>query len=50
MAPIESDGKTANLHHLTQKQKGAMAEMTQIFHQKSHGVIHINSSRIPFRY
>lgn len=32
-----------NLHHMTQRQEGAIAEVGQIFHQKNTKVIHINS-------
>lgn len=47
-APIGSDGNSVNLHHMTQTQNGAIAEVTQTFHQKNTGVIHINSgSNIP---
>ncbi len=47
LAPIGADGKSINLHHMTQKHDGAIAEMTQTFHQKNSKVIHINPSSIP---
>lgn len=46
-APIGSDGKTINLHHLTQKQDGAIAEVTQTFHQKNYSTIHMNTGELP---
>lgn len=46
-APIGTDGYSVNLHHMTQDQGGAIAEMTQSFHQINGGVIHINPSAIP---
>lgn len=47
-APIVGDGKKINLHHMTQKQSGAIAEVTQSFHQNNYGTIHINSgTKIP---
>ncbi|WP_387467216.1 HNH/ENDO VII family nuclease [Photorhabdus sp. RM323S] len=46
-APIGTDGKPVNLHHMLQKQDGATAEITQSFHKENHGVIHINDNSIP---
>ncbi|QRG26802.1 HNH/ENDO VII family nuclease [Halomonas binhaiensis] len=46
-APIGHDGNSINLHHMTQRQSGAIAEMTQSFHKGNHGVIHINPNTIP---
>nr|WP_323840167.1 DUF637 domain-containing protein [Photorhabdus sp. CRI-LC] len=46
-APIGADGKPVNLHHMLQKQDGAIAEITQSFHKENHGVIHINDNSIP---
>ncbi|RAW82041.1 HNH/ENDO VII family nuclease [Photorhabdus laumondii] len=46
-APIGTDGKPVNLHHMLQKQDGAIAEITQSFHKENHGVIHINDNSIP---
>ena len=40
-APLGSDGKPINLHHLTQKQDGAIAEVTQTLHSNNHGTLHI---------
>ena len=48
LAPYGPDGKKVNLHHMLQTQNGPIAEVTQSFHQKNSGSIHINSgSDIP---
>jgi len=36
-----------NLHHTTQTNDGALAEVAQSMHQQSSKVIHINPSSIP---
>ncbi|MDS1514488.1 contact-dependent inhibition toxin CdiA [Escherichia coli] len=46
-APIGVDGKSVNLHHMTQNQNGPIAEVTQSFHQENSAVIHINPNTIP---
>jgi YD repeat-containing protein len=46
-APIGTDGKPVNLHHMTQSNDSAIAEMTQTFHQQNSKVIHINPNTIP---
>ncbi|EEZ8309101.1 hypothetical protein C7K77_004904 [Escherichia coli] len=46
-APIGVDGKSVNLHHVTQNQSGPIAEVTQSFHQENSAVIHINPNTIP---
>jgi len=46
-APIGTDGKSVNLHHMTQTQAGPIAEMTQSFHQTNSPTIHINPNTIP---
>ncbi|MFP1755926.1 HNH/ENDO VII family nuclease [Lonsdalea quercina] len=46
-APIGTDGKPVNLHHMLQRQDGPIAEATQSFHKENHGVIHINDNSIP---
>ncbi|MHB2079456.1 MULTISPECIES: HNH/ENDO VII family nuclease [unclassified Pseudomonas] len=46
-APIGVDGKSVNLHHMTQTQSGPIAEMTQSFHQANSATIHINPNAIP---
>ena len=47
LAPIGSDGRSVNLHHMTQRQDGAIAEVTQSFHQQYSDRIHINPNTIP---
>lgn len=34
-APIGHDGNSINFHHMTQNQNGAIAEVTQTFHQQN---------------
>ncbi|MDM3888414.1 HNH/ENDO VII family nuclease [Pseudomonas sp. BCRC 81390] len=46
-ASIGVDGKSVNLHHMTQTQSGSIAEMTQSFHQSNGATIHINPNTIP---
>jgi len=46
-APIGTDGKSVNLHHMTQSQNGPIAEVTQSFHQENSSVIHINPNTTP---
>jgi len=47
LAPIGPDGKSINLHHMTQTNSSSLAEMTQSFHQSNFKVIHINPNSIP---
>ncbi|PIT29888.1 hypothetical protein BGI40_05660 [Snodgrassella communis] len=47
LAPIGIDGNSINLHHMTQRQDGAIAEVTQSFHQQNSDKIHINPNTIP---
>ncbi|MEB6380125.1 hemagglutinin repeat-containing protein [Leclercia adecarboxylata] len=46
-APIGTDGKPVNLHHMLQSQDGPIAEVTQSFHKDNHSTIHINDNSIP---
>lgn len=46
-APIGPDGRPINLHHMIQRHDGAIAEVTDTFHKKNSGVIHINPPSIP---
>jgi hypothetical protein len=46
-APIGIDGKPINLHHLTQRQSSALAEVTASFHQEYYSTIHINTGQLP---
>ena len=47
IAPIGSDGKSINLHHMLQTNDSAIAELTQSFHQVNTKTIHINPNTIP---
>lgn len=46
-APIGHDGKPINLHHMTQRHDGPIAEVTQSFHKDNSKIIHINDNSIP---
>jgi len=46
-APIGADGNSVSLHHMTQTQGGAIAELTQTFHTQNYGTIHINTGQLP---
>lgn len=46
-APIGTDGKPVNLHHMLQSNDSAIAELTQTFHQQNSKIIHINPNVIP---
>ena len=47
LAPLGSDGKPINLHHMIQANNSAIVELTQTFHQQNSKVIHINPNTIP---
>lgn len=47
LAPIGPDGKSVELHHMTQRQSGSIAEVTKTFHNSNYSTIHINTGRIP---
>ncbi|MEM9633745.1 MAG: HNH/ENDO VII family nuclease [Pseudomonadota bacterium] len=47
LAPIGPDGKSLNLHHMIQTEKGAIAEVTSTFHKTNSKTIHINPNTIP---
>ncbi len=47
LAPLGPDGKPLNLHHMTQRNDGPIAEMAQTFHQKNSKTIHINPNTVP---
>lgn len=44
-APIGKDGLEVNLHHLTQDEPGAMAELLSTFHSKNDRILHIYSNQ-----
>ena len=41
LAPLGSDGKPVNLHHLTQTEPGSLAEVQQTFHQQNTSTLHM---------
>ncbi|MEG0732837.1 MAG: HNH/ENDO VII family nuclease [Vagococcus sp.] len=47
LAPIGPDGKSINLHHMTQRNESSIAEVTQSFHQENSKIIHINPNSMP---
>lgn len=47
LAPLGSDGKSINLHHMIQTNDSAIAEVTASFHQTNSKVIHINPNTVP---
>ena len=47
LAPIGPYGNPVNLHHMTQTNDSAIAEITQSFYQQNTKVIHINPNTIP---
>jgi len=46
-APIGFDGKSVNLHHLTQTQGSSIAEISGTTHQQLYKIIHINTGQLP---
>ncbi len=46
LAPIGPDGRSLNLHHMTQTEAGSLAEVTATFHQQNSRVLHINPSSV----
>ena len=47
LAPLGHDGMSVNLHHLTQTEKDALAEISQRMHTKYDRVLHINPKSWP---
>ncbi|MBL5807732.1 hypothetical protein HV449_12505 [Bacillus sporothermodurans] len=47
LAPLGPDGKSINLHHMTQRNESSIAEVTQTFHKDNSSVIHINPNTVP---
>jgi hypothetical protein len=47
LAPIGPDGKSINLHHMTQTADSPIAELTATFHQQNSRVIHLNPNTTP---
>lgn len=46
-APIGPDGEPINLHHMTQRDDGALAEVPQRMHQEHYRTLHINPNDVP---
>jgi hypothetical protein len=46
-APLDANGKSIELHHLIQTQRGPLAEVTSDFHRDYHRQLHINPSTTP---
>lgn len=47
IAPLGKDGKSINLHHVLQRERGPILELPQTIHQKNHVKLHINTHDIP---
>jgi hypothetical protein len=47
LAPLGKDGKSVNLHHLIQSEKGSIAEVSDSMHKKYDRVLHINPKSTP---
>ncbi|UWU24828.1 DUF4150 domain-containing protein (plasmid) [Rhizobium sp. CB3060] len=50
LAPLGDDGKEINLHHLTQDEPGAMAEVKSTFHSENDRVLHMYSNQYDKMY
>lgn len=50
LAPIGDDGKEINLHHMTQDEPGAMAEVKSSFHSDNDRVLHMYSNQYDKMY
>ena len=46
LAPIGSEGKSINLHHIIQTDDSAIAEVSASFHQKNSKIININPNSV----
>ena len=47
LAPLGPDGKSINLHHLIQSDKGSIAEVSDTMHKQYDRVLHINPKSTP---
>ncbi len=47
LAPIGSDGKSLNLHHVDQTMTGPIQEMTSTFHSQNYKLLHQNTGQLP---
>ncbi|USJ86639.1 HNH/ENDO VII family nuclease [Lactiplantibacillus pentosus] len=47
LAPLETDNRPVDLHHMIQRNESSIAEVEQSFHQINSKTIHINSNSTP---
>ncbi|MFO0587887.1 MAG: type VI secretion system tip protein TssI/VgrG [Polyangiaceae bacterium] len=47
LAPLGPDGRSVNLHHLIQSEKGSIAEVSDTMHKQYDRVLHINPKSTP---
>lgn len=47
LAPLGPDGRSVNLHHLIQSEKGSIAEVSDTMHKRYDRVLHINPKSTP---
>ncbi len=47
LAPIGTDGKSVNIHHIDQTDTGPVKEITATEHQKSYSILHENTGQLP---
>jgi len=45
LAPIGTDGKSVNIHHIDQKNDGSLMEITATEHQKNYKKLHMNTGK-----
>jgi len=49
LAPIGTDGKSVNLHHIDQTNNGPVMEITATEHQQNYSKLHTNVGKSPFQ-
>ena len=47
LAPIGTDGKSVNIHHIDQTNNGPVMEITATEHQQNYSILHINIGQSP---
>ena len=47
LAPIGTDGKSVNIHHIDQTNNGPVMEITATQHQQNYGELHSNTGQMP---
>lgn len=47
LAPIGTDGKSVNIHHIDQTNNGSVMEMTATEHQQNYSNLHTNTGQSP---